>query len=474
MKDTKEFLQTGRIGVFDIPEGETRYTTRGLTYEEAIENFQREMPDGYDARDYVRINKDGKWECKVDWGSGPEWVAGDVITQIRGQSEPLYMFTPIAAKVIESPDWAERQGGAKGEMYKPEMKDIQAVEYNGENKTEILAHFGEDHKQERAGTYVIRETKDGELLVCSLEKGGGEHDMTPVGTVVEGRDESELVLVERQPLQVGQVLREGGQWHELYTNREKDFIKTKAVLNEEKTEELANVIEKEVKEFEERELNDEFRKTEAYSELPEDCKKTLDDIDGVLQQKDENRWGAERIEKDEREFNLKDETPLEVPTEKLKEAVSDAYDVLHGVTASEYIWRHIPVGAEPYHYEGLSWALVRTGNEKYPIGVVVYEGYPKVFGKDVIIDFKAFGTSKEEIFKGIPEFVRETLPKIDKLAPKYMFGLVPEKQYFNHESERNIVDNVGMKDLPKEWEPTEQNENKADKPVEDSGGDDVE
>ena len=292
MIDTKEFLQTGKVGVFDIPEGETRYTSRGLTYDEAIANFQKEMPEGYDARDYVRINADGKWECKVDWGSGPEWVAGDVITQIRGATDPLYMFTPIAAKVIESPDWAERQDGQKGEMYKPEMKDIQAVEYNGENRKEILAHFGEHHKQERAGTYVIRETESGELLVCSLEKGGGEHEMTPAGTVIENREDSELVLVERQPLQIGQVLREGGQWHELYTNREKDFVKTKAVLNEEKTEQLEKVIQEEVKELEQKELDEKFRQTEAYENLSDDNKKTLDDIDGIEKTRnDDNHWG---------------------------------------------------------------------------------------------------------------------------------------------------------------------------------------
>ena len=201
-----EQLKLGNIITVNIPQGETRFTTNGVDFEEALKNFQSEMPNGVNASDYVRLNEDGKPECKVDWGNGPEWVSGDVITQIRGQ-EPLYMFSPIAKKVIDSSDWATVENGQAGEMYKPAQTEIKAVEYTKDNLKEILREFGIGNAIEHAGTYVTLD-ENAEPVVCSLEKNR-----------------------EGQPLGVGTVLLEGGANHELYTNREKDFLKKSPELS---------------------------------------------------------------------------------------------------------------------------------------------------------------------------------------------------------------------------------------------------
>lgn len=192
-------INYGFIHKYNIPEGETRYTTNGVDLATALENFQTEMPEGYDASDYVREGEDGKLECLVDWGNGPEWVAGDVITQVRGAENPLAMFTPVDKSVIDSPDWAFRNS-SKGEMYKPAMKGIEAVKFTGRNSLEILNEFGIDKKDKRAGTYVAE--VNGELRVFSLE----------------AQDEGQL-------LKKGDILLEGGVQHELYTNSEKTFTK---------------------------------------------------------------------------------------------------------------------------------------------------------------------------------------------------------------------------------------------------------
>ncbi len=195
----KEKLQNGELLKVDIPRGETRYTTNGVSFKDALDNFQKEMPDGLNASDYVR-NNDGKLECKVDWGNGPEWVSGDVITQVRGQENPLYMFTPIDRSVIDSPDWANVKNGEKGEMFKPEQNGVKAIEFNGKNQDTILKEFGIEKASEHSGTYVKKDSWD-KLEVCSLEKPDG------------------------QPLKEGQVLLEGGANKELYANTEKVFLK---------------------------------------------------------------------------------------------------------------------------------------------------------------------------------------------------------------------------------------------------------
>lgn len=205
--DAKEALESGEIYSYDIPEGESRYTTNGVDLDTALENFQKEMPEGYNASDYVRQGEDGKFECKVDWGYGPEWVSGDVITQVRGQENPLYMFTPVDKSVINSPDWSFKNE-ASGEMYKPAQYNIKAVEFNGNNKETILSAFGEQNKDEHAGTYVKED--NGELLVCSLENPNG------------------------QLLYVGGVLLEGGSQKELYTNIEKNFLKKEPEVSNDK------------------------------------------------------------------------------------------------------------------------------------------------------------------------------------------------------------------------------------------------
>lgn len=206
----KDKLQNGSVVTVNIPRGETRFTTYGVDLKTAMANFQKEMPEGFLARDYVRENN-GKLECKVDWGNGPEWVSGDVITQVRGQNNPLYMFTPVAKEVIESPDWAKASVTNTGEMYKPAQFGVKTVEFTGENTDTILNEFGKNNADKRYGTYV--DSRNGELYVCSIEKSEG------------------------QPLKVGQVLLEGGDKHELYTNREKDFLKKNPEeLNVEQTE----------------------------------------------------------------------------------------------------------------------------------------------------------------------------------------------------------------------------------------------
>ena len=242
-EDAKDRLDSGIVSFYDIPEGETRYTTNGVDLEIALENFQKEMPDGYDASDYVRQGEDGKLECQVDWGNGPEWVSGDIITQVRGQENPLYMFTPVDKIVIDSPDW-DFKNEQSGEMYKPKMEGIQAVKYNGENANVILDKFGIDHKDEHGGTYVVENT-DGELRVYSLER----------------QDDG-------QPLEVGKVLLEGGSQHELYTNTEKNFMKKEpfAIRNKNTIEFYELMRTKELEAKSEEIENTVDAQTEAYAD----------------------------------------------------------------------------------------------------------------------------------------------------------------------------------------------------------------
>lgn len=194
-------LENGKIYTVDVPEGETRFTTRGITIDEAIKNFEKIFAD---SAKYVRqIN--GKLQCLVDWGNGPEWIDGDVITQLRGVDNPLYMFTPIDKSVIESPEWAVRNAET-GEMYKPAARDIKVCLFAADTK--IPYEFSYENREAHKGTYVF--IHDGELRVMDLES-------------------LKMNNVTGSPL-VGKILIEGARKHELYAITAKVFDKKKAVL----------------------------------------------------------------------------------------------------------------------------------------------------------------------------------------------------------------------------------------------------
>lgn len=187
--------------IIDVPEGETRFTTKDVLFEEAIKNFATIFPM---AKDYVRQNG-GKLECLVDWGNGPEWVEGDVITQLRGVDNPLYMFTPIDLSVIESPEWAVKNP-AIGEMYKPAAFGIKVMPFTA--KTAIPEEFAKSNAQNHHGTYVFMYS--GEPRVMDLE------------SIKMGK-------MEGSPL-VGKILIEGVFHHELYAITAKVFDKKNAYV----------------------------------------------------------------------------------------------------------------------------------------------------------------------------------------------------------------------------------------------------
>lgn len=194
-------LSINQPTIVDVPEGEIRFTTNGIPVEKAIKNFETIFPK---SKDYVRQNGD-KLKCLVDWGNGPEWVRGDVITQLRGVDNPLYMFTPIDRSIIESPEWAVKNP-ATGEMYKPAAFGIKVMPFTAE--TAIPEEFTQENARSHYGTYVFM--YNGEPRVMDLE------------SIKMGK-------VEGSPL-VGKILIEGAFHRELYAITAKVFDKKNAYV----------------------------------------------------------------------------------------------------------------------------------------------------------------------------------------------------------------------------------------------------
>ena len=204
-KVTNIELAAKKVLAINVPEGESRYTTYGVSFTTAINNFKKFCPE---AEQYVKQNND-KLECLVDWGNGPEWIQGDVITQLRGVDNYLYMFTPVDINVIESPEWAVKDAKT-GEMYKPAAKNIYAVSFEQDHN--YTNDFGYKNKDQHYGTYVFM--YNNEPRVMDLE------------SIKMGR-------VEGSPL-VGKILIEGAIHHELYAITAKVFNKKNAELAENK------------------------------------------------------------------------------------------------------------------------------------------------------------------------------------------------------------------------------------------------
>lgn len=194
-------LSNNQPTIVNVPAGEVRFTTKGVTFEEAIKNFETIFSG---SKDYVRKNGN-KLECLVDWGNGPEWVEGDVITQLRGVDNPLYMFTPIDKSVIESPEWA-MLNPATGTMCKPAAFDIKVMPFTAE--TAIPEEFSQANAKSHHGTYVFM--CNGEPRVMDLE------------SIKMGRGEG-------SPL-VGKILIEGAFHSELYAITAKVFDKKNAYV----------------------------------------------------------------------------------------------------------------------------------------------------------------------------------------------------------------------------------------------------